>query len=272
MKKAYFKENLMINYNMIFKKIKYFIIFCICINFCYANDFTAFPQDNTAGYLQPLSTAQQQTNISVSREIAPKKINAKQLSLLKNANKERNGVYVMLAINMIPVQRTLNNKPSYAYSMGMGMRTGVISYLDEYIGMRGYFALDFTNDNLSPFRTEANAYNGTFLMASLGLDIMVDFFIDKNYKNTLGFFGGIGAGAYIYFDMETPIVVAVSQQSYSYKMGGNVMVQGGLSAVFAYHHRLEIGVKFLPTQSLRVESDGIVADYNPYIAYSYKFK
>lgn len=267
MKKACYKENLMIKHN-IFKKI----IFCICAGICYANDFTAFPQDNTEGYLQPLSTAQQQTNIAVSRETSPKKINAKQLSLLRQSNKERNGIYVMLAINMIPIQRTLNNKPSYSYSMGMGIRTGVISYLDEYIGMRGYFALDFTNDNLSPFRTEANAYNGTFLMASLGLDIMIDFFIDKNYKNTLGFFGGIGAGAYMYFDMQTPIVVVASQQSYNYKMGGNVMVQGGFSAVFAYHHRLEIGVKFLPTQSLRVETDGVVADYNPYIAYSYKFK
>lgn len=259
----------MMNYS-VFKKIYCFII--LCCAFCGANDFTAFPQDNNVGYLQQLSTAQQQTNIIVSRDNAPKKMDVKQLSLLKHANQERNGVYAMVAINMIPVQRVLNNKPSYSYSMGMGLRTGVISYLDEYIGMRGYFALDFTNDNLSPFRTANNAYNGTFLMASLGLDIMVDFFVSKNYKNTLGFFGGVGAGAYIYFDMKTPINVVATQKSYGYQMGGNVMVQGGISAVFAYHHRLEFGVKFLPTQSLSVESDGFIADYNPYFAYSYKFK
>lgn len=108
-------------------------------------------------------------------------------------------------------------------------------------------------------------------MISLGLDIMVDFFIDKNYKNTLGFFGGIGAGAFIYFDTKTPITIPSSQTSYTYTLSGNLMVQGGLSAVFNYRHRLEVGVKFLPTQSLNVETDGFVADYNPYIAYSYKF-
>ena len=100
---------------------------------------------------------------------------------------------------------------------------------------------------------------------------MVDFFIDKNYKNTLGFFAGIGAGAFIYFDMQTPIITPSSQEVSNFKASGNVMVQGGFSALIAYHHRVEIGVKFLPTQSLRVEQDGLVADYNPYIAYSYKF-
>lgn len=247
------------------------LLYCLSFSICCANDFNAFPKDNTANYLQPLSTAQQQTNISVQRETSLPEKTPKQLSLLKQANKERNGMYVMVALNMIPTQRLLNNTPSYVFSMGMGVRGGVISYLDEYIGMRGYFALDFTNDNLSSIRTEANAYNGTFLMASLGLDIMIDFFIDKNYKNTLGFFAGIGAGAFIYFDMQTPIITPSSQEVSNFKASGNVMVQGGFSALIAYHHRVEIGVKFLPTQSLRVEQDGLVADYNPYIAYSYKF-
>lgn len=238
----------------------------------YANDFTAFPQDNTAGYLQPLSTAQQQTDIIVSRnEPIESKKDLQTISLLKKANKERNGFYVMGTINMIPIQRILNNQPSYTYAMGMGVRGGIISYLDEYIGIRGYFAFDFTNDNLSPIRTQANAYNGTFLTASLGLDILVDFFIDKSYKNTLGFFAGIGAGAFLYCDFTTPIYIPSSQEISNYVMSGNVMVQGGLSALFAYHHRIEIGMRFLPTQSLRVESDGFVADYNPYIGYSYVF-
>ncbi len=250
--------------------MQFICLLCISV-VCYANDFTAFPQDNTAGYLQPLSTAQQQTNIAVSRNISTPQVTAKQLSLLRQANKERNGVYIMVAVNMIPIQRILHNAPSYVYGMGMGVRTGVISYLDKYIGMRGYFGIDFTSDNLSPLRTEANAYNGAFLMASLGLDILIDFFIDKHYKNTLGFFAGIGAGAFMYFDLKTPITIPETQKTSNFKASGNVMVQGGLSAVFAYHHRIEVGVKFLPTQSLRVESDGFVADYNPYIAYSYTF-
>lgn len=150
MKKVCFKKKLIDYCKNLSMRTRYCFFALIYLNsLCYANDFTEFPQDNVEGYLQPLSTAQQQTNISVSQNIAPKKINAKQLSLLKQANKERNGVYVMLAVNMMPSQRAFNNQPIYVYGMGMGVRTGVISYLDEYIGMRGYFAFDFTNDNLS---------------------------------------------------------------------------------------------------------------------------
>lgn len=235
----------------------------------YANDFTAFPQDNTAGYLQPLSTAQQQTDITVSRDMGEQKTTPKELSLLRKANKERNGLYAMVVTNMIPIQRMLDNKPLYIFSMGMGVRTGVVSYLDKYIGMRGYFAFDFTNDKLSPLQHERA--NGTLLMISLGIDMLIDFFIDKNYKNTMGFFAGIGAGAFIYFDTKTPIHISSTNKQTTFIANGNVMVQGGFSAVFNYHHRIEIGVRFLPTQSLRVESDGIVADYNPYVAYSLRF-
>ncbi|WP_233715859.1 outer membrane beta-barrel protein [Helicobacter trogontum] len=280
MKKAYFK---MCVYNIIFQKKQYNPTFVAkiliakllcCLSFsacCYSNDFDAFPKDTTATYLQPLSTAQQQTDIAVQRATNLPQKTPKQISLLKQANKERNGMYIMASLNMVPIQRLLNNEPLYIAGMGFGIRGGVISYLDEYIGMRGYFALDFTSDNLSPLHAEINVYNGTFLMASLGLDIMIDFFIDKNYKNTLGFFAGIGAGAFIYFDMKTSITAPSSQEGSNYKASGNVMVQGGFSASIAYHHRVEIGVRFLPTQSFRIEQDGFVADYNPYVAYSYKF-
>lgn len=278
MKKAYFKVCVD---NVIFKNMQYHIfvrkdfikklLYCFSVLCCYGNDFNAFPKDDSAAYLQPLSTTQQQTDISVQRETGLPQKTKKQISLLRQANKERNGMYVMVALNMIPIQRLFNNKPFYVFSTGVGVRGGVISYIDDYIGMRGYFAIDFTNDNLSIFSTESNVYNGTFVMASLGLDIMIDFFIDKNYKNTLGFFAGIGAGAFIYFDTQNPIINSSSQGVIKYKSGGNVMVQCGFSASILYRHRIEVGFRFLPTQSLNVRQDGFLADYNPYVAYSYKF-
>lgn len=266
MKKACFKENLMINCNIVFKKISLcFVIFCICV-VCYANDFTKFPQDDD---ITQLSTTQSQTNTIVSNDSSPKKISATQLSLLRNANRERNGIYAMLAVNMIPISHIFKNKTLSTYSMGMGIRAGTISYLDENIVIRGYFALDFTNDSLSFLRTNYNLYNGTFLMASLGLDIMIDFFITKNYKNTLGFFCGVGAGAYVYFDTKTSNLGATPNKLY-YQATANAIVQAGLSAVIAYHHRLEFGFRLLPIQSLSMND--FVSNYNPYLAYSYKFK
>lgn len=232
-----------------------------------ANDFVSFAKDGESGFLQTPSTSQLQTDVEAVAKPQSNTLSKQQLLSLKQANIQRNGVYVMVTANVIPIRRAANNKEIYNYSMGAGIRTGVISYLDNYIGMRGYFAFDFTNDKLSLLPQQHN-YNGTFLMISLGLDIMIDFFVDKNYKNTIGFFMGVGAGAFIYFDTTTPIVS--SHESSKYNASGNVLVQGGFSAVFMYRHRVEVGVKFLPTQSLSIPEDGIVADYNPYIAYSYK--
>ncbi len=263
----------MINKILYNKRIKFFIFYCyIFINyeFIIGNDFTSFSQGDETGFLRTPSTSQLQTDVAPKREKQPKILTKKQISLLKNANIQRNGIYIMLTGNIIPIQRYFNDKDIYVYSMGMGIRTGVISYIDNYIGMRGYFAFDFTNDKLSVIPNNTN-YNGTFLMISLGLDMLIDFFVDKNYKNTLGFFMGIGAGAFIYFDLTKPIIIPNSNKMLNYHLSGNVMVQGGFSAVFLYRHRIEIGCKFLPTQSLSVLEDGMVADYNPYIAYSYKF-
>lgn len=269
MKKVWYKYQYMKHCIII---IQYAFLCLLCTPFCmYANDITQFSSDENSSFLHTPSTSELQTSIELTRNTKVRESqNAQQISLLRKANTQRNGVYLMVVGNVIPIQRLAGNETIVGYSMGMGLRSGVISYLDNYIGIRGYFALDFTNDKLSPIKKQQDSHNGTFLMASLGVDILIDFFIGKQYKNTMGFFIGVGAGALVYFDLTTPIIIP-NAESINTKITANVMVQGGISTVLSYKHRIEVGVRFLPTQSLGIEIDGILADYNFYMGYSYKF-
>lgn len=255
------------------KKILYFwLILLITLN---ANDFTDFSNNSDDSMLKSQSDTQAQTSINLQPKVSKTDSNKTQtqISLLREANVKRNGVYVMLTIGMIPLERQVSASSSIrGLSFGGGIRSGVISYLDEYIGIRGYFAFDFTNDSLSPFTRQREEQNGTFIMLSLGMDILIDFFIDKNYRHTLGFFMGIGAGGLMYFDGQKGLFVNGSYKNApNVLLTGNVMVQGGLSAVINYKNRIELGVRFLPTQSFLLNEDGITADYNFYVGYSYKF-
>lgn len=239
-----------------------------------ANDLTDFGNSESDGLLKVQSAAQVQTNVDIERKTITKVPKTQtQISALKQAQVKRNGVYVMLSINAIPLTRMISTQDSVqGLSFGAGIRSGVVSYLDDYIGIRGYFAFDFTSDTLSPFSKQRENHKGNFLMISLGLDILIDFFIDKSYKNTLGFFMGIGAGGLLYMDTEKPMITGSGVNGPpSLLLTGNVMVQGGLSAVVLYKHRIELGTRFLPTQSFDLSADGIVADYNFYVGYSYKF-
>lgn len=255
------------------KTFKY-ILFILLLESLFANDLTDFSANNAESMLKAQSAAQVQTNVDIERKtITQDSKTQSQISALKTAQAKRNGVYVMLTINTIPLTRMINlNDSVQGLSFGAGVRSGVVSYLDDYIGIRGYFAFDFTSDTLSPFAKQRENHKGNFIMLSLGLDILIDFFIDKSYKNTLGFFMGIGAGGLLYVDGEKPLIKARQAEGPpSILLTGNVMVQGGLSAVILYKHRIELGTRFLPTQSFDLNADGILADYNFYVGYSYKF-
>ena len=235
-----------------------------------ANDFSDFSDGNVENLLNIQSVTQAQTKDLTPKSISQSNITKQQLSLLKQANTQRNGLYVMLTLDMMPLDRMINTTDVVrGLPFGAGVRTGIISYLEKNIGIRGYFSLDFTNDKLSPIDRQRENHSGTSLMLALGIDILIDFFVDKNYKNTLGFFMGIGAGGILYFDLEKPIINA-SGATRNLLVDGNIMVQGGISATILHKHRIEIGARFLPTQFLLIEQDGLTADYNFYVGYSYK--
>lgn len=260
--------------NNIFKIILCcFVKLYFCVNLI-ANDFTDFSTNEGGRMLNVQSTAEAMTDVNIEKSIKKQKpVTQNQISLLKQTNKKRNGIYIMLTIDMIPLQRLITPNDSInGLSFGGGIRGGVVSYLDDYIGIRGYFALDFTSDSLSPFERQRENQKGNFLMLSLGMDILIDFFIDKNYKNTIGFFMGIGAGGLMYFDLEKPMIQSGNITNAPVViLTGNIMVQGGISSIISYKHRIELGARFLPTQSFLLSSDGILADYNFYVGYSYKF-
>ena len=251
-------------------------VFCslLCLCLAFGNDFTKFydESDDDIGFGKTPSISTLQTNVEISRNQVVKTKSATQIELARAANIARNGKYIMLVASMIPTLRIADNvnMPLSGYSFGGGIRGGMISYIDGYIGIRGYLSLDINNDKLSPIKKQRDYHSGTFVLLGAGIDIMIDFFIDKSYKNTVGFFVGVGAGALIYFDTSNPIMIP-NQDSTKYVFGGNLTVQAGLSSVFAYRHRIEAGIRFLPTQSLVVQEDGVQADFNFYVGYSYKF-
>ena len=237
-----------------------------------------FDVDEDEGFLTVPSFTQEQTKQTAPSIITP--VTAKtpeQAELLREASIMRNGYYISGAFNIATLNRLYNGNRIRIISSGLGLRGGMVSYLDHYIGIRGYFGLDFASDGLAlavfgddNFKGKPPRYHGTLVMASAGLDILVDFFLGRKYKHTLGFFIGVGAGALIYFDLRTPLVLSNGTKS-NFAWGGNVTVQGGFTMTVLYRHKIEMGLKLLPTQSLSMDNSGVTMDFNPYAAYSYKF-
>ncbi|RDU72697.1 outer membrane beta-barrel protein [Helicobacter aurati] len=262
------------------KSIYFFIVLLIlCCLQANTNEIT-FPDEDENSLTAPSFTEEQ------IRSLQPVLITPKiaktptQSLLLREANIKRNGYYLMLLYNITSINRLdTHGNTVRILSSGFGLRGGMISYLDSYIGIRGYFGLDFTHDSLAIAILQQNTlkptdlniqYSGTMIMASLGIDILIDFFIGKTYQHTMGFFLGVGAGALIYFDNNTPMILANGNRI-DIAWSANVTVQGGITMTLAHKNKFEIGVKLLPTQALTIDKSGVLLDFNPYIAYSYKF-
>ncbi|STQ85713.1 outer membrane beta-barrel protein [Helicobacter muridarum] len=238
-------------------------------------------QDNDNGLLNKKSYTQEQVKLLQPVLNKPKIAkNKTQNQLLKQESIKRDGYYILVSYNIASINRSNENSPQVnIISSGFGIRGGMISYLDSYIGIRGYFGLDFTNDNLAIATLNKGElqriqnipkYSGTMILASLGIDILIDFFMDKTYRNTFGFFIGVGAGVLVYFDNKTPMILSNGTIS-KYAWGANVTVQGGATITITHKNKFEIGIKLLPTQSLTIDNNGVLIDFSPYIAYSYKF-
>lgn len=181
--------------------------------------------------------------------------------------KERSGKYIMTTINVNFYERNDIGRIIVGAPLGIGIRGGVISYLTEYLGVRGYVGLDMFHDKIGLFPQARKNNQGVISIISAGMDIMFDFKLRNQSKHFLGFFIGFGGGGFVYIDKF--LINNIKNIEHITKF--NVIIQFGISTLLYKKHRLEMAVRLLPTQSVTLKDDYFQSDYEPYIGYSYKF-
>lgn len=178
----------------------------------------------------------------------------------------RSGKYLMLNINALIFNRVVNNKEIPSLSLGPGIRGGMISYLTDDLGIRGYASLDITQDKLNLNKKAKKNFNGLGFYFNAGLDIIFSINI-KDHRNFVGFFVGIGYGIFFYYDKKLKEKSYIRRKSYIRSVG--ISSESGIFILFNRVHNVEIGAKFLPSS---FSNQSIFkAQYMPFISYSYKF-
>lgn len=180
--------------------------------------------------------------------------------------KDRSGKYIMLTANSNIYQRNDRANIIIGVPLGVGVRSGVISYLTQYLGIRGYLGFDVLHDKIGLFKHARNTNDGFISVISAGMDILFDFKMDEMSNYFIGFFIGFGGGGFFYVDKFLKDNVKNIERITKF----NVIIQMGVSTLIHKRHRIEMAIRLLPTQSVTLKDDYFQSDYEPYIGYSYK--
>ncbi|PAF44645.1 hypothetical protein [Helicobacter sp. 11S02629-2] len=169
---------------------------------------------------------------------------------------KRSGKFIGVSIGTFPFQ-PVNSKDTN-YPIALGIYGGVITYLNNAIGVRGYLKAEGALHNIA-FINNAAIHEGYTVSASLGLDFFTDFRLDNAYSYYVGLITGFGLATLYHKDTQNHVTL----------FRNGVIVQGGISFTLAYKHRIEVLVKLLPVENSFVSTTAL--DYSGSIGYSYIF-
>ncbi|MDU7693089.1 MAG: outer membrane beta-barrel protein [Helicobacter sp.] len=135
------------------------------------------------------------------------------------------------------------------------LKGGTQSFFTRSVGIRGFLALDFANSAISYNRNKN--ISSSFLLLSLGLDLMVDFDISKD--TFLGGFFGVGLGSSLNINKDSKVLIS------------NIILQSGLNFTFLDRNQISLGIKTTPFQ--RGDKTKLLRqiDLLPFVNYSFKF-
>ncbi|PAF52339.1 hypothetical protein BKH44_02795 [Helicobacter sp. 13S00477-4] len=176
----------------------------------------------------------------------------------------KSGQYVGVGIGGFEVKKDYNNQNQINTPMILSLKTGVQTFFNKNIGIRGFFGLDMGTGLLNYYFSK-DPSKSFYSMLSLGIDMIAEFPLSRSYKHFLGAFVGIGGGATIYTDNDNFSLF----KNAVYAAG--LMIEGGITLSIFVKHRIEFGLKILPTSKSLLNNKRFETSLMPYVMYNYKF-
>lgn len=143
-------------------------------------------------------------------------------------SRQKSGKYISVSLgtSLISGYGDFMNIPT------VGVRAGVVSFFNRYVGVRGFFGAD-----VGFWR-----YSGVLGMVSLGIDAIAEFPISKKRLAFMGGMLGIGGDAYFYYDKR-------DYNSFdNMRKTGEVFMQTGITMMLGKRNRVQAIYRFLPAR------------------------
>ncbi|PAF47816.1 hypothetical protein BKH46_03010 [Helicobacter sp. 12S02634-8] len=178
--------------------------------------------------------------------------------------KEKSGRYFGVGLGGFQIKKNYQGTFIQSYPAALLLKGGVQTFFNKNIGIRGFFAFDVAT-GLVNYALTKDPSDSFYAMLSLGIDLIGEFPLGNSYKHFLGVFAGVGGGATIYTDNQN--FSLFKKAIYA----GGVMIEGGVSLDIFIKHRIEIGLKVLPTAKTLLNNREFETSIMPYVMYNYQF-
>lgn len=233
-------------------KIKIIALILIFCHISYAQEIKQIPLDD-------LAEMPQQTKIYKNEGYGVAQIREKQRLIRK-----KSGKYLGVGLGVFQITKTYNQKSQESLPAMLSLKTGSQTFFNKNIGIRGFFGLDMATGFVN-YQLAKDPSNSFFTMISLGIDVIAEFPLTQSYKHFLGIFAGLGGGALIYADNENFKLIKKSIYTAGF------LLEAGVTLDIFVKHRIEIGVKILPTSKTLLNNQNFQTSLMPYVMYNYKF-
>lgn len=233
-------------------KIKIIALILIFCHISYAQEIKQIPLDD-------LAEIPQQTKTYNNEGYGVAQIREKQRLIRK-----KSGKYLGVGLGVFQITKTYNQKSQESLPAMLSLKTGSQTFFNKNIGIRGFFGLDMATGFVN-YQLAKDPSNSFFTMISLGIDVIAEFPLTQSYKHFLGIFAGLGGGALIYADNENFKLIKKSIYTAGF------LLEAGVTLDIFVKHRIEIGVKILPTSKTLLNNQNFQTSLMPYVMYNYKF-
>lgn len=233
-------------------KIKIIALILIFCHISYAQEIKQIPLDD-------LAEMPQQTKTYNNEGYGVAQIREKQRLIRK-----KSGKYLGVGLGIFQITKTYNQKSQESLPAMLSLKTGSQTFFNKNIGIRGFFGLDMATGFVN-YQLAKDPSNSFFTMISLGIDVIAEFPLTQSYKHFLGIFAGLGGGALIYADNENFKLIKKSIYTAGF------LLEAGVTLDIFVKHRIEIGVKILPTSKTLLNNQNFQTSLMPYVMYNYKF-
>lgn len=177
---------------------------------------------------------------------------------------QKSGKYLSVGFGGVEIKKNNGEKNYVGLPMVFLIKTGVQTFFNKNIGVRGFFALDGASGALD-YKLGSNSNRSFYAMFSLGIDVIMEIPLSRSYKHFLGLFLGLGGGASIYTNSGD--FNAFKNAIYT----AGLLAEGGITLNMFIQHRIEFGVKALPNVKKLLSNGNFEMSLMPYVTYSYKF-
>ncbi|WP_382262334.1 outer membrane beta-barrel protein [Helicobacter baculiformis] len=179
--------------------------------------------------------------------------------------KLKNGGYFGIGFGVISIKKDYKNTKLESFPVILSLKGGLQTFFKNYIGIRGFMALDLATSEVN-WQSRFNPSDSFYGMASVGLEIPMEISLTRSYKHFLGVYGGIGLGAVLYADNAN---FSFRNKQFIYTAG--LIAQGGITLTLYTKHRIEAGLKLLPTNKTLLASERFETSLMFHCMYIYKF-